>query len=99
MSFCVSPQPASLQTCSGSMFGTMLSASSRSSLAVAQEGADQHQVARAILGLGSGVLGRFADLLGRSGVDGLAVLERAGIADDHFILGRQARDHLNQDAV
>src|SRR5271157_2482720 len=37
MSFCVSPQPASLRTCSGSMFGTMLSASSRSSLAVAQE--------------------------------------------------------------
>ena len=36
MSFCVSPQPASLRTCSGSMFGTMLSASSRSSLAVAQ---------------------------------------------------------------
>src|SRR5208283_4441825 len=35
MSFCVSPQPASLRNCSGSMFGTMLSASSRSSLAVA----------------------------------------------------------------
>src|SRR5208283_822193 len=35
MSFCVSPQPASLRTCSGSMLGTMPSASSRSSLAVA----------------------------------------------------------------
>src|SRR5208337_1378903 len=35
MSLCVSPQPASLRNCSGSMFGTMLSASSRSSLAVA----------------------------------------------------------------
>src|SRR5208337_2337626 len=33
LSFCVSPQPASLRTCAGSMFGTMLSASSRSSLA------------------------------------------------------------------
>jgi len=35
MSLCVSPHPASLRTSSGLMFGTMLSASSRSSLAVA----------------------------------------------------------------